>query len=118
MGIKKVIIYHNPRCSKSRQSLQLLKENNVDIDIVEYLKYPLNFNELKIISKKLKLAPSEFIRKNESEFKKLKIKTKLTDDDAILKYIVSHPKLMERPIIVSNEKAVIGRPPERIKEIL
>lgn len=113
-----VTIYHNPRCSKSRQTLELLKNNNIDPKIVLYLQNPLSKEEIKILLTKLNMTVGDVVRKKEKEFKELGLDSKSISDDEILDGIVSCPKLLERPIIVNNEKAVIGRPPENILQIL
>jgi len=113
----KATIYHNPRCSKSRQTLAILEEQDVDIEIIEYLKDSPDKNTLSAILKKLGIAPSALLRKGESVFKELNLKEKLDDDDAILDAMVDNPILIERPIVVANNKACIGRPPESVLDI-
>jgi arsenate reductase len=114
-----IIIYHNPRCRKSREALAYLQskvpENN--IKIVEYLKNPLSFNELKEVIQKTGLKPEDIIRKNEAEYKDL-YKGKNLSDDEWIKAMIEHPKIMQRPIVVNGDKAVIARPAEKIDEIL
>jgi arsenate reductase len=112
----KVTLYHNPRCSKSRQTRALLEEKDLSLTIVEYLKTPLSLVELTSLLKKLKLKPSELIRKTEVLFKTLGLKDK--DDDTLLEAMCSHPILIERPIVVSGNKAVLGRPPENIHDLV
>lgn len=114
----KAIIYHNPRCSKSRQTLALLQDNDVDVEIIEYLKTPPDEKQLKAILKKLAIRPAELIRKKESVFKELKLADKLDDDQALIKAMYANPALMERPIVLVNNKATIGRPPENVLAIL
>ena len=111
-----VTIYHNPRCSKSRQTLALLEENGVEPTIVEYLKDPPSADTLKSVSKKLGLRPKDFVRKKEAEFKDLAID--LEDDDALYQAMNEFPKIIERPIVVKGSKAALGRPPENVLEIL
>lgn len=106
-------IYHNPKCSKSRETLKLLEEHTSDINIIEYLKTPPTLDELKSIAFKLKLKPSEFYRAKESIIKEENIP--LGSDELILEAMVKYPKIIERPIIVKDDKAVIGRPPESVK---
>ncbi len=110
-------IYHNPRCRKSREGLQLLKESKREFKIIEYLKETLSFNELKSIINLLGITPLELIRKNESIWKKNYKGKELTNDE-VIRAMTEHPKLIERPIVINKEKAVIGRPPENIKYIL
>ena len=110
-------IYHNPRCRKSREGLQLLKESKQEYKIIEYLKETPNFDELKSIINLLGITPLELIRKNESIWKKNYKGKELTNDE-VIRAMTEHPKLIERPIVINKEKAVIGRPPENIKYIL
>ena len=112
--MKKYKIYHNPRCSKSRQTLSLLRENGIEPQVVEYLKTPLQKKELQIISNAVGLRPASFIRKNENEYKENGIAEYLDNDEKVFQYIVKYPKIMERPIVVSNGKGVIGRPPSNV----
>ena len=110
-------IYHNNRCSKSREGLEILKKSNQQFEIVNYLDTPPTIKELKEILKMLGITPIQLVRKNESIWKE-KYKDKDLDTEAIIKAMVENPKLIERPIIVKNNKAVIGRPPENIKNLL
>ena len=116
--MKEITIYHNPRCSKSRKTLQLLRDNSIKPKIIEYLKTPLKKNELKKISELLGLRPKEFIRKNENDFKKNNYGEIVDDDEKIIAAMVSHPKIIERPIVVADTIAVIGRPPENVLKVL
>ncbi|MCB0326665.1 MAG: arsenate reductase (glutaredoxin) [Bdellovibrionales bacterium] len=111
----KVSIYHNPRCSKSRQTLALLEEKNLDIKVIEYLKNPPSIQDLKSLSKKLSLKPSEFVRKKESIIKELSLS--MDSEEEILRNMANHPILIERPIVVHSQKAIIGRPPEKVLEL-
>lgn len=113
-----VTIYHNPRCSKSRQTLQLLQENNVTPEIVEYLKTPLNAKELTDIINKLGVSVRDIIRTSEQYYKDRNLKNPELSDDELLSAIVEAPKLMQRPIVVNGNKAAIGRPPEDVLGIL
>jgi len=110
-------IYHNPRCSKSRAALALLQEHQAPLRIVEYLKDPPTRAELASLRKKLGLAPSEWIRKSESEYKAAGLDPK-SPDDKLLDAMAKHPILIERPIVVRGDRAVVGRPPERVLELL
>jgi arsenate reductase len=110
-------IYHNPRCSKSRSALALLQERKTPLRIVEYLKDPPTRAELGGLRRKLGLAPSEWIRKNESEYKAAGLDAK-TPEDKLLDAMAEHPILIERPIVVRGDRAVVGRPPERVLELL
>ena len=113
-----VKIYYNPRCSKSRQALQIIKEHGVKPKVIEYLKDPLDKGELEDIAKNLGVRPKEFVRKNEAEFKDNNLAGKLEKDDEILEAMSKFPKIMERPIITSDLGAVIGRPPENVLKVL
>ncbi len=112
-----IIIYHNNRCSKSRDSLAILNEQNIDFKVIEYLQNPPTAKQLKTLLKKLKLKPYELIRKSEELFK-AEYKDKDFSDDEWIEVMVNNPVLIERPIIVNGNKAVIGRPPEKVLEIL
>ena len=110
-----VTIYHNPRCSKSRQTLALLRERNVEPEIIEYLKNPPSERELKNIAHKLGIPPAEMVRKKEARALKLSN----TDDSAQwLARMTHNPQIIERPIVVCGERARIGRPPENVLELL
>ncbi|PWJ44508.1 arsenate reductase (glutaredoxin) [Sediminitomix flava] len=110
-------ILHNPRCTKSRQTLALIQEKSEDISIIEYLKTPPTRDELKDILKKLDMNASQIIRKGETIFKE-SFKGKDLTEDEWLDAMVEFPKLIERPIVIKGDKAVIGRPPENVLEIL
>jgi arsenate reductase len=112
-----ITIYHNPRCGKSRECLAFLETSNHQFEIVKYLETPLNFNELITIIQKLKITPIELIRTKEAIWIN-NFKGKRLSDKEIIQSMVDYPILMERPIAVYGEKAVIARPLERIKEIL
>lgn len=111
-------IYHNPRCSKSRQTLALLQERNIDTDIVEYLKTPPNKAELEHLLQMLGLEPRQLMRTKEAEYKELGLDDESLSREALIEAMINHPKLIERPIVVHNGKAAIGRPPETILDIL
>ena len=101
----KATIYHNPRCSKSRQTLAILDDKNIDTEIIEYLNTPPDKNTLKEILKKLNIKPVDLIRKGESIYKELKLADKTDDDDALLDAMINNPILIERPIVLANGKA-------------
>jgi arsenate reductase len=111
-----ITIYHNPRCSKSRAALSLLKERQLDIQIIEYLKSPPNSSTLHEILEKLGGSAIQLVRTSEKEYRTLNLAK--ADKYQLIEAIVEHPKLMERPIIVSKDCAVIGRPPEKALTIL
>jgi arsenate reductase (glutaredoxin) len=113
-----VTIYHNPRCSKSRQTLQLVEERGIAPRIVDYLKTPPSAAELKTILAKLGLSPRDLLRKGEPRYAELGLKERKLDDDALIALMVANPILIERPIVVSGENAAIGRPPETVLAIL
>lgn len=113
----KIKVYHNPRCTKSRNSLKYLEDKGLDYETVEYLKEPLTFDELKKVIKLLGIKPEELLRKNEAEYKEF-FKGKDLSDDEWIQVMIDYPKLMERPILVNNGKAVVARPTEKIDEIL
>ena len=110
-------IYHNPRCSKSRQTLQLINDSGKKIEIIEYLIEPPTFEELKSIIEQLGITPEELLRKNESIFKE-QFKGKPYSDDEWIQIMIEHPKLIERPIVMEGKKAVLGRPPENVRGLL
>jgi len=110
-------IYHNPRCSKSRQTLNLLKENGVEPEIVLYLKTPPSKEELQTLIKQLNIQPSQLLRKGEKIYKE-QFKGKEIAEAAWIDIMIAHPKLIERPIVVKDGKAVLGRPPENVFDLL
>lgn len=111
-------IYHNPRCSKSRQTLQLLTEKGIQPEIVEYLKTPPSADELRELLNKLGLHPRDLIRRREAEYKASGADNPDLSDDELIELMVEHPKLIERPIVVHDGKVALGRPPEKVLEIL
>jgi len=113
-----ITFYHNPRCSKSRQALDLLRERGADPKIVLYLESPPSAAELTALLKKLAIAPRELIRSGEAAYKDAGLNDNSLADEALLAAMVAAPKLIERPIAVCGDRAVIGRPPERVLELL
>ena len=113
-----VKIYHNPRCSKSRQTLQLLKDNNIEPQIVKYLDTPPSREELEAILEMLGMEPRDLMRKKEKEYKALGLDDPNLSREQLIDAMVAHPRLIERPIVVKDGKAAIGRPPEQVLEIL
>ena len=110
-------IYHNPRCSKSRQGLQILEASKLKFETINYLKNPISVKELTELIGLLGISPIDLVRKNEAIWKE-KFKGKQLSASEIITAMVENPKLIERPIVVHNNKAIIGRPPELIKTIL
>ncbi|WP_258099032.1 arsenate reductase (glutaredoxin) [Marinoscillum pacificum] len=110
-------IFHNPRCRKSRETLQLLADKNEDVEIVEYLNTPPTVSELKDIVRLLGIKPEQLLRKGEAIFKE-EFKGKELSDDEWIEVMVANPKLIERPIVIKNGKAALGRPPENVLDIL
>ncbi len=113
-----VKIYHNPRCGKSRQTLQLLQEQGIAPEIIEYLKTPPSALELDDILQKLGMEPRELMRKNEVEYKANGLDDAALDRQALITAMVNNPILIERPIVIANGKAAVGRPPEAVLAIL
>ncbi|HXG79415.1 MAG TPA: arsenate reductase (glutaredoxin) [Methyloceanibacter sp.] len=113
-----VTIYHNPRCSKSRATLELLQGKGVEPKIVEYLKTPPSAADLKAILKKLGMRPRDLLRASEPLYAELGLKDRDLSDGQLIALMIKNPILIERPIVVSGGKAAIGRPPEKVLEIL
>ncbi|RRJ93495.1 arsenate reductase (glutaredoxin) [Flavobacterium macacae] len=110
-------IFHNPRCGKSREGLQLLENSGKDFEVVNYLKDVPIEEELKSIINKLKIKPIDLVRQKEKIWIE-NFKSKVLSDDEIVRAMVQNPILIERPIVINGDKAALGRPPENIKEIL
>ena len=113
-----VTIYHNPRCSKSRQALELLRAKGVEPMIVEYLKTPPNVTELDRILKRLGLEPRELMRRKEAAYAAAGLDDPSLSREASIQAMIDHPVLIERPIVLSGEQAVLGRPPEKVLDLL
>lgn len=114
-----VAIYHNPRCSKSRETLNLLQEQGVTPDIILYLETPPSLDTLKTLQQQLGFSsPREMMRTKEELYKTLKLDDKSLSDEQLLQAVADSPRLLERPIVVKNGKARLGRPPEQVLEIL
>ena len=113
-----IVIYHNPRCSKSRQALELLKERSIEPTIIKYLETPPTADELKRILRLLGMKPRDLMRKREKEYKELGLDDEALSDDQLIQAMVEHPRLIERPIVIGNGKAALGRPPEQVLDIL
>lgn len=112
-----ITIYHNPRCSKSRQTLSLIEEKGRDFVVKEYLKNPPSKSELEQVITMLGIRPEQLIRKGEPDFKE-NFKGKVLTDSEWIDAMITYPKLIERPIVISGDKAVLGRPPENVFELL
>ena len=111
-------IYHNPRCSKSRQTLALLEENNITPEIIEYLNTPPSIAELTEVISLLELSPQDLMRKKEEAYKDANLSDRSLTVKQQIKLMTEYPKVIERPIVVGNGKAAIGRPPESVLDIL
>lgn len=107
-------IYHNPRCSKSRQTLELLNENGIEPNVVLYLESPLNADQLHQLLDKLDIDVRQLLRTSEQEYKDLGLAATDLTEQQLIDAMVAHPRLMQRPIVVNGEKAAIGRPPEAV----
>ena len=113
-----ITLYHNPRCSKSRDALALLEQSGKAFTVVEYLKNPLTLAELTTLLQKLQLPARALLRSKEEEFQALRLADPSLDDKALLAAIAAHPRLMERPLLVVAERAAIGRPLEQLQALL
>ena len=111
-------IYHNPKCSKSRQTLELLNEKGITPTVIEYLKTPPTADTLKTILAQLGMAPRDLMRKKEDIYSELKLDYPSLSEDDLIDAMVKHPILIERPIVLANDKAALGRPPEQVLDIL
>ena len=112
-----ITIWHNPRCSKSREAMKILQENNCEAEIIKYLEVKPDETQIKTILKMLGITPRELMRQKEDIYKELKLKEE-TDDSKLIMAMAQNPKLIERPIIIKDTHAIIGRPTERIVEFL
>jgi arsenate reductase len=113
-----VEIFHNPRCSKSRQTLQLLQGKGVEPDVVEYLNTPPDRKTLEQVLKMLGMEPRDLMRKKEAEYKENGLDNPDLSRDQLIDAMLTHPKLIERPIVIKDGRAAIGRPPEKVLDIL
>ena len=116
--MNKTRIYHNPRCSKSRETLLLLENQQQDIEIVEYLKTPPTAEELSDILQQLDMQPRQLLRTKETLYKELQLDNDNLSDQELIRAMCDNPKLIERPIVIKNNQAIIGRPPEAVLNIL
>jgi arsenate reductase len=110
-------IYHNPRCSKSRNTLALLEESGIDPEVVLYLETQPSVVEITELLKQLGLTPHELVRRGEQDYKDCGLSRDSSDED-VLSAMAAHPKLIERPIVVMGDRAVLGRPPENVLELI
>ena len=111
-------IYHNPRCSKSRQTLQLLQDNNIEVTVVEYLKNIPDADIIKTLLKQLGMdSAQQLMRNKEAIYKELNLKDPSHSEDDLIAAMIANPKLIERPIVVHGDSAKIGRPPEQVLEL-
>ena len=113
-----ITIYHNPKCSKSRQTLKLLQEQGINPVTIEYLKNPPTVEKLKEILSLLGVSPRDLMRKKEDEYKELDLANSRLSDEDLIGFMVKNPNLIERPIVLANGKAALGRPPEQVLYIL
>ncbi|MEE2002410.1 arsenate reductase (glutaredoxin) [Alkalimonas sp. MEB108] len=111
-------ILHNPRCSKSRQALELLQQRQVELTVIDYQKHPLSKAELASVLAKLGIPARALLRTKEDDYKELQLDNPTLSDDVLMEAMLSHPKLMERPVVFDNTRAVIGRPPEQVLDLL
>ncbi|MGL6161942.1 arsenate reductase (glutaredoxin) [Microbulbifer sp.] len=111
-------IYHNPRCSKSRQTLQLLQEKGIDPEVVLYLETPPDRKTLASLLQKLDIPARDLLRTGEDEYKALQLKDPGLGEEQLLDAMAQHPRLIQRPIVVRGDRAVLGRPPENVLELL
>ena len=116
--MSKITIYHNPRCSKSRQALELLDSHGIEADIVEYLKTPPDAKQLVEILRLLSMEPRELMRTNEPEYKDNALDNPDLSREQLIQAMVDYPRLIQRPIVLGRGKAALGRPPEHVLEIL
>lgn len=116
--MEKITIYHNPRCSKSRQALEILQQHKKNPQVIEYLKNPPSTKELSRVLSLLAMTPRDLLRKNEELYRSLNLSNPQLTDKELLQIMAENPILIERPIVIVNEKAVLARPPEKILDIL
>lgn len=118
MNNDKTVIYHNPRCSKSRETLQIIEDSNVTAEIIDYLENPPSANDLRRIVDLLGIPARELMRTSEPAYKEAELDDDSLSDDEIIDAICEYPALLQRPIVISGNKAIIGRPPSRVLEII
>ncbi|MEQ8859643.1 MAG: arsenate reductase (glutaredoxin) [Pseudomonadales bacterium] len=113
-----VTIYHNPRCSKSRQTLELLRERGIEPHVVLYLEQPPNAQTLRSALNRLGMTPRQLMRRREAPYRDLNLDDPALTDDALIAAMVEHPVLIERPIVVTDRGVALGRPPENVLDVL
>ncbi len=113
----KVVIWHNPRCSKSRATLSLIEQHGLDPEIVEYLKTPPSADDIKSVLKKLRMRPRDLMRKSEAVYKELALDNDKLTDDQLVKAMAENPILIERPVVIFGARAKLGRPPEDVLDL-
>jgi len=116
--VKDIKIYHNPRCSKSRAALALLEENDVNPEIIYYLDNPPSKSELKSLLRKLHLGIRDILRKQEAVYDEVGLGDDVLSEEIIFDLVAKHPILIERPIVVQGDKAILGRPPENVLQLI
>lgn len=115
--MQEITIWHNPKCSKSREAMEIVQDNKYEAKVVKYLEAAPDKNQIKTVLKMLGITPRELMRTKEDIYKELNLNDE-TDDEALIEAMAKHPKLIERPIIIKGERAIIGRPVEKIAEFL
>ena len=113
-----IVIYHNPRCSKSKATLELITSMGITPIVKLYLEEPISYDELSNVLDKLNISPRELLRKTESLYKKHNLDNNILDDSEIIKLMIANPILIERPIVIRDKRATIGRPPENVLKII
>jgi len=113
----KVVIWHNPRCTKSRATLSLIEQHGLDPEIVEYLKTPPSADEIKAVLKKLRMKPRDLMRKSEAPYKDLGLGSDKLSDDQLVTAMAENPILIERPVVIFGQRAKLGRPPEDVLDL-
>ena len=112
------VLYHNPRCSKSRATLALLEENNISPEIIFYIDNPPDEDQIKMLLDKLNLGVRDILRKSEPEYEALGLDDASLADEIVLDILSNHPALLQRPIVISGDQAIIGRPPENVLRLI
>lgn len=116
--MSEIVLYHNPRCSKSREALALLQSRELAVSVVPYLETPPDADTLRALLAKLGIGARQLLRTGEDAYRDLNLADPALDEDALVAAMAAHPKLIERPIAVRGARAVVGRPPERVLELL